>query len=231
MPQAVSPTLTALVLAGGLSSRMGQDKALIAIDGLPLLLRVCQVARQTADHLYVVTAWVERYRDLCAEANIPLISEVLPSGLPQGPVCGFLQGLSQVQTDWVLLLACDLPNLRVEVLQEWRRLLAKAPPNVIALLPQSTGQWEPLCGFYRSQCRASLQAFVQTGGRSFQTWLNQQSVQPLPVHIPTMLLNCNTVSDLQKIDNDTGGDTGNDISDDIGDDTKVIYRRSAKSSG
>ena len=200
MSQAVPPTLTAIVLAGGLSSRMGQDKALISVHGLPLLLRVCQVAKQTTDQVYVVTAWVERYRDLCAEANITLIAEVLQSGTPQGPICGFLQGLSQVQTDWVLLLACDLPNLRVEVLREWRWLLAETPPEVVALLPQSVDRWEPLCGFYRTDCRASLQAFTDHGGRSFQTWLNQQSVKALPVRSPSMLLNCNTPADLEQID-------------------------------
>jgi molybdenum cofactor guanylyltransferase len=214
------PTLTAIILAGGLSSRMGQDKALIAIDGVPLLLRVAEVARQMADQVYVVTAWVERYRDLCAEADILLIPEP-QADVPQGPLCGFLQGLAQVQfarvqsaqvqPDWVLLLACDLPNLRVEVLQAWRTLLATAPPDVMALLPQSEnhpenhpenhsgGRWEPLCGFYRWQCQTSLQAFAQTGGRSFQRWLNQQSVQPLPAHDPAMLFNCNTPADLQQI--------------------------------
>lgn len=193
-----APSLSAIVLAGGLSSRMGQDKALIAIDGLPLLLRVCQVAGQVADSVYVVTAWEDRYRDLCAAAGAEIILELLPSGVPQGPVCGFLQGLAQVQTDWLLLLACDLPNLRAEVLCGWRDLLPAAPSEAMALLPQSPAGWEPLCGFYRSQCQASLRAFSEAGGRSFQTWLKQQSVQPLPGCDSAMLLNCNTPADLRR---------------------------------
>jgi molybdopterin-guanine dinucleotide biosynthesis protein A len=177
---------------------MGRDKALIEIDGVPLLLRVAAVAQQVAEAVYVVTAWTERYRDLCKQAQIQLIPEPLES-MPPGAICGFLRGLTQVQADWLLLLACDLPNLRAEVLQTWRMQLAEVPPDVMAVLPQSEGGWEPLCGFYRSQCQASLQAFVDAGGRSFQTWLNQQSVQVLSAHAPAMLLNCNTPADLQQV--------------------------------
>ncbi len=210
---APQPSVTAIILAGGLSSRMGEDKALIEIDGLPLLLRVGQVAQQLADQVYVVTAWAERYQHLCAEAGMQLIPEPLTDHLPQGAVCGFLQGMAQMQLaqpleqrppeqrppDWLLLLACDLPNLQVEVLRAWRLLLAETPADVMALLPQSEGWWEPLCGFYRRECQASLQAFATAGGRSFQTWLAQQSVQALPNCDPAMLLNCNTPADLAKI--------------------------------
>jgi molybdenum cofactor guanylyltransferase len=220
---AFPPALTAIILAGGLSSRMGEDKALIEINGLPLLLRVAEVAKQMADSVYVVTAWGERYQALCAAAEIELIAEPLQADRPQGPLCGFLQGLSQIptparspaqspalspgQNDWLLLLACDLPNLRVEPLRAWQSRLAAMPPEVMALLPRSAGGaadesmggWEPLCGFYRRQCQPSLQAFVAAGGRSFQVWLAQQSVQALPVDDPTLLLNCNTPADLQQI--------------------------------
>jgi molybdopterin-guanine dinucleotide biosynthesis protein A len=56
--------LTAIVLAGGKSSRMGQDKALIPIQGVPLLQRVCRIAETCADRVYVVTPWPERYQHL-----------------------------------------------------------------------------------------------------------------------------------------------------------------------
>jgi molybdopterin-guanine dinucleotide biosynthesis protein A len=102
--------LTGIVLAGGQSSRMGRDKALIPIQGVPLLRRVCEVALNCTSEVYVITPWPERYQDILPDAcrvvrEVPLPGETQS----QGPLVGFAQGLAQVETDWVLLLACDLP--------------------------------------------------------------------------------------------------------------------------
>ncbi|MFN6466375.1 MAG: molybdenum cofactor guanylyltransferase [Nostoc sp. DedVER02] len=189
--------LTAIVLAGGKSSRMGQDKALIPIQGIPLLQRVCGIAQSCADTVYIITPWPERYQDLLLP-GCQFIREVPLSGesLAHGPLVGFAQGLAQVQTEWVLLLACDLPRLRVEVLQDWVTRLDSVGDNAIAALAHHPKGWEPLCGFYRRRCLPELLEFINQGGRSFQQWLRQYPVEVLPLPEPEMLLNCNTPEDL-----------------------------------
>lgn len=191
--------LTAIVLAGGKSSRMGQDKALIPIQGVPLLQRVCGIAQSCADVVYIVTPWPERYQDLLLP-DCQFIREVPLSGesLAHGPLVGFAQGLAKVKTDWVLLLACDLPRLRVEVLQDWVTRLDSVGDNAIAALAHHPKGWEPLCGFYRRRCLPQLLEFINQGGRSFQQWLQQYSVEVLPLAEPEMLFNCNTPEDLAK---------------------------------
>lgn len=189
--------LTAIVLAGGKSSRMGQDKALIPIQGVPLLQRVCSIAQSCADTVYIVTPWPERYQDLLLPGcqfirEVPLARE----SLTHGPLVGFAQGLGEVQTDWVLLLACDLPRLRVEVLQDWVTRLDSVGDNAIAALAYHPKGWEPLCGFYRRRCLPELLEFINQGGRSFQQWLRQYPVEVLPLPEPEMLFNCNTPEDL-----------------------------------
>ncbi|MEH1769913.1 MAG: molybdenum cofactor guanylyltransferase [Nostoc sp.] len=189
--------LTAIVLAGGKSSRMGQDKALIPIEGVPLLQRVCAIAKGCADTIYIVTPWPERYQNLLLPGcefirEVPMFRE----SLAQGPLVGFAQGLAQVQTEWVLLLACDLPRLRVEVLQEWVTRLDGVGDNAIAALAHNPKGWEPLCGFYRRHCLPQLLEFINQGGRSFQEWLRQYPVEVLPLAEPEMLFNCNTPEDL-----------------------------------
>jgi len=94
-----SDKLTAIILAGGKSSRMGEDKALISIQGLPLLQRIYKIAQSCAATVYVVTPWEERYQNILPP-NCKFIKETL---LSAGPLVGFAQGLAQVQTDWV----CD----------------------------------------------------------------------------------------------------------------------------
>jgi molybdenum cofactor guanylyltransferase len=198
-------SLSAIVLAGGLSSRMGQDKALLPIAGVPLLTRTCQIAQQIADPVYVVTPWGDRYQSV-VDSQVQFIPEVWTSDQPNGSLMGFVQGLAIVQTDWVLLLACDLPKLRVEVLENWAAELSDTG-DAIALLPKNPeGWWEPLCGFYRRDCLVSLEAYGEEGGRSFQRWIEQQGekVRELEVSDPgsngeaarQMLLNCNTPEDL-----------------------------------
>ncbi|MEH2197049.1 molybdenum cofactor guanylyltransferase [Nostoc sp.] len=189
--------LSAIVLAGGKSSRMGQDKALILIQGMLLLQRVCAIAQSCADAVYVVTPWPERYQELLLP-SCQFIREVPSSGesLAHGPLVGFAQGLAEVKTEWVLLLACDLPKLRVEVLQEWVTRLDSVGDNAIAALAEHPKGWEPLCGFYRRRCLPQLLEFINQGGRSFQQWLRQYPVEVLPLSEPEMLFNCNTPEDL-----------------------------------
>lgn len=192
----LSVPLTGIVLAGGRSSRMGQDKALVAVQGVPLLQLVCGIANALCDKVYVVTPWPERYQELLA-SSCQFIQEIPP---PQGPLVGFAQGLAQVKTDWVLLLACDLPRLRVEVLQDWAAKLDMGE-ETIALLTHDAKGWDPLCGFYRRSSLPALMEFVNQGGRSFQTWLAQHPVQVLPLPDSQMLFNCNSPADLALLSN------------------------------
>ncbi|MBD1831432.1 molybdenum cofactor guanylyltransferase [Cyanobacteria bacterium FACHB-472] len=195
-------SVTAIVLAGGQSSRMGRDKALISVNNVPLIRQVCEVAQECASVVYVVTPWIERYQDILP-SNCQLIREVydLEAGKTHGPLIGFRQALELVQTDWVLLLACDLPNLKVEVLQSWLQQLSEVPEDAIALLPRHPKGWEPLCGFYRRCCLPLLSEYINRGGRSFQHWLAEHSVQELPVTQPEVLFNCNTPADLEALEN------------------------------
>ncbi|NEN94821.1 MAG: molybdenum cofactor guanylyltransferase [Moorea sp. SIO3I7] len=209
--------LSGIVLAGGQSSRMGRDKALIPVEGVPLLRRVCdvalsciaQVSGQVSGQVYIVTPWPERYVDILPETcrvvrEVPLPEETTP----HGPLVGFAQGLAHVETDWVLLLACDLPQLKAEVVQGWLKQLEQTRENAIdqrsryanALLPRNPKGWEPLCGFYRRECLPSLTEFINQGGRSFQRWLAQHPVQELLVSDTRLFFNCNTPGDLEQLE-------------------------------
>ncbi|HEY9639557.1 MAG TPA: molybdenum cofactor guanylyltransferase [Coleofasciculaceae cyanobacterium] len=196
--------LSAIVLAGGLSTRMGQDKALLAIAGTPLIQQICQIALQCTEQVYIVSPWVERYQAL-VDPRVQFIQELpLPGAAhSQTPLKGFAQGLACIQTEWVLLLACDLPHLKAEVLQAWAAELQSANEKTIALLPKNPeGWWEPLCGFYRKNCLPSLEANYAGGGRSFQGWLVDQSIQELVVPDPSLLFNCNTLEDLRTLESE-----------------------------
>jgi len=99
--------LTALILAGGQSSRMGRDKALLSFQGLSFLENTCLIAQDCAVQVSVITPWPEPY-----ELIIPQCCRIIKEPLPtRGPLLAFALGLTFVSTDWVLLLPCDLPLL------------------------------------------------------------------------------------------------------------------------
>lgn len=204
-PNRDSLFLTSIVLAGGMSSRMGQDKALLTVGGVPLLRIVCDVAIALCETVYVVTPWKERYQHLLPP-ECQFIHEVRRAGenedkkkISNSPLVGFAQGLAHLKTDWVLLLACDLPRLRLEVLQDWVTQLNNVDNDAIALLTHHAKGWNPLCGFYRRSCLPALTQYIDRGGRSFQQWLAQHSVQVLPLSDAQMLFNCNTPTDYNTI--------------------------------
>ena len=235
---------------------MGQDKALIPIDGIPLIRRIYEAAAPCCSPVYVVSQWCDRYRAVLPDAcrfvteNVTKSDALLPSNgsadmqpqdsqrlaSPQdaqnapgygarfthGHLIGFYQGLNhlveissmpqseyQADGEWVLLLACDLPNIRADGVQQWcdwlshtgaKRFFDTPDAPMAFLPPHGTKGWHPLCGFYRLQCLSSLQTFINEGGRSFQKWLASPevklSVHPLPVDDPNILFNCNTPRDL-----------------------------------
>ncbi len=191
--------LAALILAGGQSSRMGEDKALISYNGVAILQHVYQVAAACTENVYVLSPWNERYQQILS----PKCNYLIESQPGRGPLFGFAEGLSQISNDWILLLACDLPLLKVEILQGWIERLPQLPSSISALAPQRSVIWEPMCAFYRQEVLTELQDFLQAGGRSFQKWFSHICVEALHVdsEINLMLYNCNTPLDLEEIVN------------------------------
>jgi molybdopterin-guanine dinucleotide biosynthesis protein A len=186
--------IAALILAGGKSSRMGRDKALVTYQGKPMLQRVYQVAAECTQQVYVLTPWKERYQNILP-SDCNYLTET-QSG--KGPVNGLSEGLAQISADWILLLACDLPLLDVEIIKNWINKLSQIPSSTLALVPQRSQIWEPMCAFYRKEVKTELDIFLKKGKRSFQDLLSGIEVEVLNVDekADLMLFNCNSPGDL-----------------------------------
>jgi molybdenum cofactor guanylyltransferase len=196
----IKESITAIILAGGQSSRMGRDKALLTWGDRTLLSRICSVASESTVRVYIVTPWIEKYQYIVPQ-NCQLIAEKLLDSQQKSniPIIGFLQALPLVTTDWVLLLACDLPLLRSSHVKCWYGYLETVLPQQIALLPRNPKGWEPLCGFYRRSCLPLLETYIAAGGASFQKFLAQNAIAPLPISDRSCLFNCNTPEDWETI--------------------------------
>jgi molybdopterin-guanine dinucleotide biosynthesis protein A len=193
---------------------MGSDKALLEINGETLLSKTCRTALEVADAIYVVVRSQSQYEMAIANflsknQSTTNLFKVIDQQF-DGALVGFWQGLQAIiePTDWILLLACDLPNLQSDIMQIWANHLADLPESAIAYLPRhvnknpnedSRKEWEPLCGFYRWSCQDSLMEFINQGGRSFQKWLENLEVIEIENVPASMLFNCNTPEDFDSV--------------------------------
>ena len=200
MPGLTEHQIAAIVLAGGESSRMGRDKALLTINGKTMLSQICAVAREITNDVYVITPWIERYRPFIAPSCQLIKEKLVLNAKSNAPIIGFAQALRVVKAEWILLLACDLPYLASSQVKQWLPSLTTVLPTEIALLPRNHKGWDALCGFYRRNCLSSLEFYIENGGRSFQGWLTQHSVRELLLEDRSCLFNCNTLKDWQSIE-------------------------------
>ena len=111
------PRVSGIILAGGLSRRMGRDKALIDFDGAPLIARVLERVRPLCADVMIVA----NDQDAYAQFGVPVIGDVYPG---KGSLGGAYSGLLAAHEQYVLAVACDMPFLNVALL---RYLIALAP--------------------------------------------------------------------------------------------------------
>lgn len=129
---------TAVILAGGRSTRMGCDKARLEWGGQPLLTRQIALARSLGPAEILISARRETdYRDF----HHPVVPDRVPEA---GPLAGLAAALEVARAPLVLVLAVDLPHLTRDVPE---RLLAECAPDcgVVPRLPHGP---EPLAAVY-----------------------------------------------------------------------------------
>jgi molybdopterin-guanine dinucleotide biosynthesis protein A len=140
------------VLAGGRSSRMGQDKALLEIDGVPLALRAAGELSRVCGAVTLVGD-PARYGRL----GLPVIADSYPG---QGPLAGIEAALGATRTDANLIVACDMPALSPGILAELLNAEADA-----AVPRYSDGKLEPLCAAYSRRCHGVVREALEAGVR------------------------------------------------------------------
>jgi molybdenum cofactor cytidylyltransferase len=126
----------AVILAAGASTRLGEPKQLVAIDGEPLLLRTVSAAREAGcDPIVVVLGFeTERMRAVLGDVPVAIVeNEDWRAGMGSSLRCG-VEGLSRLDPSPsdALLLVCDQTALNAEVLRELRRVHARGARPITA---------------------------------------------------------------------------------------------------
>lgn len=151
---------TGAVLAGGASRRMGRDKRVIEIDGIPMLRRAVEAVREVADEVLVVTA-PRRPMPADLAAGTPVVEDLRPDA---GPLAGIEAALTAARHDLVLVLACDHPAASPAVLAALLGALEATPSADVVALGTPSGP-QPLVAAYRRGALPTISRLLDEGER------------------------------------------------------------------
>lgn len=150
-------------MAGGLSSRFGQDKARYPYLGKPLLRWVLE-GLQEAGERFVVAG-----RDY-PEFGVPVYADLFSGG---GAMSGLYTALAHARSDWVAVAACDQPFLGAEY---WGYLLGQAQAGYQAVVASSGGTLEPLGALYHKGLGPTVLERLRSGNFGLQALLGEVPV-------------------------------------------------------
>ncbi|GAA6759755.1 molybdenum cofactor guanylyltransferase [Thermus oshimai] len=143
---------TGAVLAGGLSKRFGEDKALYPYRGKPLLLWVLESLSGAGERFIVANRPYEGF-------GVPVYPDLLPGG---DSLSGLHTALVQARFPWVAVAATDLPFLtRAYWDYLYERALASPHPVVVPVNPE--GHLEPLMALYHKDCLPQVERQLREG--------------------------------------------------------------------
>jgi len=173
------------VLAGGASTRMGRDKALLPYRGATLVKYIASVVEQAAGSVALIGD-ERRYRDL----GYPVYADKIPHC---GPMGGIYTALSVTATDWNLVVACDMPLLSAAVLE---RLVERAfKSSADCIVGTASGEPEPLCAAYHRRLLPALEGAIADKRLKMKDLIAEFKFEPMALAEPGALANVNTPAD------------------------------------
>jgi molybdopterin-guanine dinucleotide biosynthesis protein A len=182
--------LSAALLAGGRSERMGRDKCLIEIDGVPLWRRQYQLLRKLTPDVVISAPARPQW---CPE-DVPWIPDATPDA---GPLGGLAAVLATATHPRVLVLAVDLPDMTAEFLER----LSALSTDERGIAPVIDDLFQPLSAIYPRAASITARQHLAEPDKSLQRLIRHLvkagRMTTLPVNTPDLprFRNRNTVND------------------------------------
>lgn len=187
------------LIAGGRSSRMGEDKAFLNWNGRPLFAhQLSKLFALFPDQTALVSANPgQDFPDFIE--NVRLIHDTEPD---QGPIAGLRHCLENCDTDRLLVLAVDLPGITEEFLGILR---TRADASGRGIVPKLDDRWEPLAALYPRTILPLIRNQIAAGDRSLRNLCDRAEAEGLIEALPvdeserSLLANINTREDYELI--------------------------------
>jgi molybdopterin-guanine dinucleotide biosynthesis protein len=150
----VDSNVSLALLAGGQSTRMGEDKAFVPFQEGTLLEWMRDRFAPLFSHVFVVARDPSRFHNLA----LPVITDALPEG---GSAVGVYTAVLAAPTERVICLACDMPFVTSSLL----RVLADKSEGLDVFVPRHGDYMQPLCAVYGKKTLDAYREFIRSGGR------------------------------------------------------------------
>jgi molybdopterin-guanine dinucleotide biosynthesis protein A len=187
--------MNGIILAGGNSSRFGENKAFMEVAGRPLIENIVNMLRDIFAEVIVVAKSGENYKYL--EAKI--VEDIIPG---KGPLSGIHAGLVNSSAHDNFIVACDMPFLNCDLIQFMREKVSGSD----VLIPRVRGAVEPLHAFYSKNCIKPIEGRLHAANYKITGFLGEVDTRyieegELRAYDPEMrtFANINTQADYQKI--------------------------------
>lgn len=167
--QAKIEDVTGFILAGGASRRMGRNKALLEVDGVPIVTRIYRILAALFHNVVIVTDSPDEY-DFLPCRKVP---DIYPG---HGAIAGLHAALAHSGTPRSFVTACDMPLLDPATI---RFLCGISMEDYDAVIPYSEGGQEPLHAVYASACIDIFEHAIQKGERKIIDVLGGMNICPV----------------------------------------------------
>lgn len=179
------------ILAGGASSRMGNDKAFLRLGGKTFIERAAAALQSISQRQYVIGDV------LPDDLFLPVLPDFYQIGETEkrASIIGLHSALTYSKTNWTAVLACDLPFVTNELIKRLAALgEVNNPNNSAAIAPlQPDGRIQPLCAFYKREiCLPIIEKMLAAGNFRLQEIFTQ---------VNSRLINFSEIADLQNAEN------------------------------
>mgnify|MGYP000272584687 CR=1 FL=1 len=159
-------SISACILAGGMSSRFGEDKALFPFKGKPLIMHVIEILRLIFDDIAVIGDDSDRY----SFTGLSRHRDIVPGS---GPLGGIYTALSVMRTERVFVCACDMPYLN----RDFISYIIAVSRTHEAAVPVVHGLYEPLHAIYSNACRDRAKRLLDRGERRIAPLFNEVAIR------------------------------------------------------
>lgn len=194
---------TAIILAGGKSSRMGFDKQLLKINERRLMDSLIQKLSREFEEIIIVTNRPELYIGLSHIITKDILED-------KGALGGIHAGLNYSSSKYAFVIACDMPNVNMDYVRFMKDRLSES--NSFGCVTKF-GNWiEPFGSFYSTDIINDIEKYLEIGRRSINVLLKSLNITYIEENAARkfspnwdMFLNLNTKEDLDKFIFNAGG--------------------------
>ncbi len=149
--------LTAMILCGGRSKRMGRAKAFLPYAGSTMIAHIVE----TLSDMFVKTLLVSNEPESYEDFGLDVVKDILPY---RGPMGGILSGLLVAETDYSFVIACDMPLVNKKLVRD----MTAARNGYDAVVLSHSAGLEPLFAVYAKTCVKPLEESLFAGNLSVQ---------------------------------------------------------------